>query len=340
MQTGPKLPTAIITAALLSAGPALAQVTLNTSIWLPMTHPVATQMVLPYCKDIEGATQARVKCNVLPKAVAGPPQTFDAVKDGLADLSFTVHGYTPGRFLLADVTEFPFLGDTAEATSVAYQRIYDRMLVKFEEHKGVVTLAVFTHGPGQIYNTRRAVASVKDIEGLKFRVGGGVIVDVTRAIGAIPLLRPASETYEIMSSGVADGTLLPKESPLSFKLIPLLKHATFVPGGLYNVSFMLIGNPQTWAKISAADREAITKISGETLARRFGKVWDEIDARGQKALADAGVPIVVASPQFIADIRQRTEPLEQAWIDKVKAKGADGAAMLRALRAEIAALQK
>jgi hypothetical protein len=57
-------------------------------------------------------------------------------------------------------------------------------------------------------------------------------------------------------------------------------------------------------------------------------------------MRDANIPIVIASPQFIAEIKSRTEGLEKAWIDKVKAMGVDGAAVLAALRTEIAALDK
>ena len=52
------------------------------------------------------------------------------------------------------------------------------------------------------------------------------------------------------------------------------------------------------------------------------------------------MPIVVASPQFVAEIKEKTAPLEKAWFDKAKAKGVDGPATLAALRAEIASLSK
>ncbi|MBM3531142.1 MAG: TRAP transporter substrate-binding protein [Alphaproteobacteria bacterium] len=317
-----------------------AQTVLNTSVWVPHTHPLVANVTVPFCKDIEGATQGRVRCNLLPKAVVAPPQTFDAVRDGLADLSFTVHGYTPGRFALTDAVEFPFMGDTSEALSVAYQRVHDRMLAKLDEHKGVRVLGVWTHGPGQIFNTKRAINSLKDIEGMKIRVGGGLVNDVAKAIGTVPMLKPAPESYELLAQGVADGVFFPKEAPVAFKLVPLIKHATYVPGGLYNVSFVMIANEAKWNRISQADRDAIMKLSGEALARRAGKAWDAADVRGEKAMRDAGIPIVTASPQFVAEIKSRTGGLEQAWVDKVKAKGVDGAAVLRAVRAELAAAAK
>ena len=325
-----------LASALLPIAAANAQIVLNVNAWVPPAHLLVADITMPFCKDVEQVTQGRVKCNLLPKAVVAPPQTLDAVRDGLADLSFSAHGYTPGKFVLTDVAEFPFLGDTSESISIAYWRIHEKMLAKFDEHKGLRLLGVFTHGPGQIFNTKRAVASLKDLEGMKIRVGGGLVNDVASAIGSVPMLIPAPESYELLSQGVADGVFFPKEAALSFKLVPLLKHATFIPGGLYNVTFAFAMNEAKWQQISDTDKAAINKLSGEALARRAGKAWDAADTRGEKAMRDAGIPIVNASPAFVAEIKARTGGLEKAWTDKAKAKGLDGVAALAALRAEIA----
>ncbi len=323
-------------ALMLPAATASSQTVLNVNTWVPPSHLLVADITMPFCADVEKATQGRVKCNLLPKAVVAPPQTLDAVRDGLADLSFIVHGYTPGRFVLTDVAEFPFLGNTSESVSVAYQHLHDKVLAKMDEHKGVHVLGVFTHGPGQIYNTKRPINSLKDLEGLKIRVGGGLVNDVAKALGTVPMLKPAPESYELLSQGVADGVFFPKESPLSFKLVPLIKYVTYVPGGLYNVTFAMIMNPAKWSAISAADQAAIAKLSGEALAHRAGKAWDATDAKGERAVRDANIPVVTASPQFVGEIKAKTAGLEQAWIEKVKAKGVDGAAALASLRGDIA----
>src|SRR3977135_2068304 len=131
-------------AALVASAPAAAEVTLNASSWVPPGHPLTATMLVPLCADIEKATAARVKCNILPKAPVGAAQTFDGVKDGLMALPFITHGYTPGRFALTDAPEFPFMGDTAEATAVAYQRIYERKRAGENEHKDVDALSLAT----------------------------------------------------------------------------------------------------------------------------------------------------------------------------------------------------
>jgi TRAP-type C4-dicarboxylate transport system substrate-binding protein len=328
----------LLTAAALlaAAGAASAQVTLTLSSWVPPAH-LLTRAQSDWCNEVSKATSGRIKCNLLPKAVAPAPATFDAVKDGLADLSFTVHGYTPGRFTMGKIAEMPFLGDSAVATSVAYQRIYEKHLAKFDEHKGVKVLAVFTHGPGVIFNTKKPVSSLADLQGLKFRVGGGVVNDIGKALGVNMTLKPAPESYELLSSGVVDGTWFPDESIVSFKLDKLIKHRTSVPGGLYNTSFVLMMNEATWNKLPKADQEAIDKLSGEAASRFIGKYWDDTDAASREAQKAAGVASITASPAFVAEFKARTAALEEAWVKEADAKGLkNAAAVLQELRAEIA----
>ena len=323
-------------AALAVAAPAAAQVTLNASSWLPPQQPVTVTM-RDLCQDMQKATAGRVRCNVLPKHPIAPPQTWDAVQSGVIDLSFGTHGYVPGRFTVAEAIEFPFMGDSARVNSIAYQRVFERSLAKYEEHKGWVPLTMFTHGPGTLFNTRRPVASLQDLQGMKLRVGSPIVIDIMNALGAVPMLKPVSEVYEMLSSGIADGTAITQDSPRALKFVPLIKHATYIPGGLYTQSFAWIANPAKWNQISAADRKLIQPLLGEALARRTGGNWDRADESATQEMRAAGVAIVTASPAFVAEIKARVEPLEKAWIEgKAKPKGIDGAAVIKALRDEIA----
>ena len=323
-------------AALLNLAPAQAQTTLTASSWVPPAHPLTANVFVPWLKEVEAATQGRVKFNILPKAPVAPPQTFDAVKDGVTDVSFTVQGYTPGRFVLTKMAEFDFLGDSVEAISVAYERIYQRELARHGEHKGVKVIAVFTHGPGEIFTVSKPVASLADLQGMKIRVGGGVVNDYTKALGASPLLKPSSEAFQMLQSGVADGIFFPAESIPGFKLTSLIKHGTLVPGGLYNTSFVMMMNEAKYNALPKADRDILDKLSGEHFARLAGKAWDAADAAGMTAMKEGGVQFQTASPAFVAEIKARLDPVEQAWYAQVKTMGIDGAKLMKDFRAEIA----
>jgi len=217
-----KLFSAVITVGvLLSSTAANAGQTLLMSSWLPPKHPVVAYIIKPWIEVVEQESGGDLKIKILPKALGAPPSAFDLAKDGVADVTYGVHGYQPGRFKLTAATEMPFLGESAEDVSVAYWRTYKKHLEKANEHEGVHLLGLMSHGPGVIHNNVRAINSVEDMKGLKFRVGGGVAGNAAKSLGVTAMLASATKNYEMLSSGVADGTFLPTESIRSFKLTHL-----------------------------------------------------------------------------------------------------------------------
>ena len=327
-------------AAALAAPLAGAQTVLTVSTWLPPTHGMSMAQK-EWCDLLEKNTTGKMKCNVLPRGVSNPPGTFDAIKNGLADISFTVHGYTPGRFLYTQMSEFPFLGNTSEPISIAFNRVASRYPEIVAEQQGVKVITFFTHGPGIVFNTKRPITKVEDLAGLKFRVGGGMVNEITKTLGMNVTLKPAPDSYELLSGGVMDGTLFPAESTESFKIDKIIKHATTFPGGLYNTSFVFMMNQGRYDKLSADEKKAVDAISGETAARLFGRAWDRVDLRATALMQANGVQIVKADPKFVADVKTRTGSLEQKWIADAKAKGLkDPAKVLAEFRAEIAKQEK
>jgi TRAP-type C4-dicarboxylate transport system substrate-binding protein len=309
-------------------GWAQAQTVLTVSSWLPPTH-TASMAQKEWCDLLTENTKGRIKCNMLPRGVTPAPGTYDAIKNGLADLSYTVHGYTPGRFVMPQMTELPFLGNSAETISVALSRVSSKHPEFAAEH------------PGIVFNTKRVIAKTDDLSGLKFRVGGGMVNDTSKALGMNVTLKPAPDSYELLSSGVMDGTLFPAESTESFRIDKIIKHATTFPGGLYNTSFVFMMNQAKYDKLSAEDKKAVDAISGETAARIFGRGWDKVDRRAFGLMQANGVQVTKADAKFVADIQAKTAPLEQGWIKAAEAKGLKNSAkVLAEFRAEIAKLEK
>ncbi|WP_286239513.1 TRAP transporter substrate-binding protein [Neptuniibacter halophilus] len=324
---------AVLTGAVITTSTLVAAETkLTLSSWLPPTHPVVTDMIVPWTQQVEEVTEGRVKVNILAKSLGHPKVHYDIARDGLADITYSVHGYTPGRFVMTKAVEFPFSGNSAEALSVAYWRVHQKYLAQANEHKGTQLLSLFTHGPGQIHNSKKTVAAIDDLSGMKMRVGGGVVNDVAGALDAVPLLKPASQSYELLSHGVADGTLLPMESVTAFKIQDLVTHTTMVPGGLYNISFFLVMNKGRFSELSEADQKAIMSVSGEAFAKMAGKAWDQADAAATSALKAKGNDLSVADDAFITALKERTATLQQSWMEEAEKRGVDGKSALTELR--------
>ncbi len=314
------------------ASPAQAQTTLTYSSWVPPTHHL-TIWQANWTKEVEKATDGRVKFNSLPKHPAAAPGTFDAVRDGLVDLSYVTASYTPARHILPLMAELPGAGETAEINSVAYSRIHWKHFHKAGEYKGVKLLAVWTHGPGQMF-TKKPVAKIADVQGLKIRTGGGIAEAVANALGASAFVKPAPESYELLKSGVADGVFFPLESIVSFKLDTVLEQATLFRGGMYSSSFGFFMNEDKWGKLSKQDQAAIEKLSFEYAARSNGQSWDTADQKGLEGLKKAGVKIVNADPAMQAEVNKRSAPIIEDWVKKASAK-ANAKAALEEFRAEL-----
>ena len=319
--------------------PASAQVVLTVSTWLSPAHAMSeTQKA--WCAQLEQKTAGKARCNILPRGVAAPPATFDAVRNGLADISFTVHGYTPGRFVTTQIAEMPFLGDNAEPVSVAFQRLYAKTPAMADEHKGVKVLTVFTHGPGIVFNTRRPIVKAEDLAGLKWRVGGGMVGEISKALGMNVTLKPAPESYELLSSGVMDGTLFPAESVESFKIDKVIRYGTTFPGGLYNTSFVFMMNQAKYDSLPPDVKKAVVELSGEVAARMYGQAWDRVDRRGLAFMQASGVQVSKADPAFVKAVTEKTAPLVDAWAKAAETKGMkDPKKALAEMRAEIIKLQ-
>lgn len=310
-------------------------VTLSFSAWVPPSHMLVRDGMMPWMQEVEKVTEGRVKMRLLPKPAANAVNHLDAVAEGLADIAFISHSYTPARFPMTRIGVLPFAGDSAEVASVALWRIYDKHFAKLNEHKGVKLVTIYTHGAGVFWNAKRPIRTVEDFAGLKIRVGGGIAADVANALGAIAVSKPAPESYELLSTGVVDGVMFPGESIVSFKLDKIVKFATAFPGGLYSDSHAVIMNEAAWKKISKADQDAINRISGEAMARAVGKAWDKNAGAGFDAFKAAGGQIIAADDALVKAVADRTARFEQEWVKAVNEKGMNGAAIVTEYRAEL-----
>jgi TRAP-type C4-dicarboxylate transport system substrate-binding protein len=325
----PSLLAALVALAL----PAQAQTTLTYSSWVSPQHHLSIWQA-NWTAEVEKATGGRVKFQVLPKHPSAPPGTFDAVRDGLMDLSYVTASYTPVRHVMPLMPELPGAGNTSVVNSIAYSRIHWKHFHKIGEYKGVKLLGVFTHGPGHLF-TKRPVGNIGDIKGLKIRTGGGVAEAVANAIGASAFVKPAPESYELLKSGVADGVFFPLESVVSFKLDTVLEQATLFPGGMYSSAFGFFMNEDKWKKLPKQDQAVIEKLSYEHVARTNGMSWDAADQKGLDALKKSGVKIVHADAALVAEVRKRSAPIIDDWIKKANAKGVNAKAILEEFRAEL-----
>jgi TRAP-type C4-dicarboxylate transport system substrate-binding protein len=311
--------------------------TFRYSQWLPVGHFSQKGVMHPYFKDITKATEGRVKIQPTAKGLGAPPRQYQLAVDGIADVAWGPHGYTPGVHPLSEMAELPFVTRSTEANSVAYWKVFEKHLQPGGMHKAVQTLMVHVHPAGHLYNNKRAVTKIADFGGLKIRIPNRMVSEALKIFGAVPVAGPVTQIRNGLAKGVYDGTGFTDDAVMNFKITKFIKFAAKFPGGLYNTSFFGVMNKKAWNKISKADQKTVMKFSGAAFSKRLGKEWDRQENIGTDTLKKGGVKFDTLSGNTLVQVKDKLSAFERIWLDKAKAKGIDGDAALKMFRAEVAA---
>jgi TRAP-type transport system periplasmic protein len=298
-------------------GAAQAQTTLTLSNWVPPTHWLPKEILERWSDDVGQATAGRVKVNMLPKAVGAPPQHWELARKGVADVTWGNFTYEPERFKHVWFAELPMMGGNAEAGSVALWRTYEKFLSSNDAFKGVVVLGVAMFGGGQFHHPSKLIDSLDDLQGQKVRMGGPIQKQLLEALGAVPVSAPATKAYEMLEGGAIDASLHPIESVVNFRLDGKLKQHSIVPEGLYDAAFFLVMNEAKFKALSAADQDAVMKVSGEALSRRWGKVFDEQNKAAEAKMRADGH--VFGKPN--AALQAKIRSVRDAMLKDLQAEG-------------------
>jgi TRAP-type C4-dicarboxylate transport system substrate-binding protein len=307
---------------LISTSAAFAEtVTIRYSNWLPPNFFLWDEALKPYLDEIEQVTEGRVKVDVLPKVVGTTASQFDVVRDGLADMTFAVASYTPGRFVMTEFGELPLLSSDAATIAPAFDRIYRKHVEQHGEYAGVNVLSIYTISPSQIFTKTRPVRTVADLAGLKMRSPTSGTQAFLETVGAVPINKPSTEAYEMLATGTIDGQLTQANTVVGFGQAELTRYALLLPGGVSNAVNFIAINPDRWAEISQADQEAILAISRDHLAERVGVAYRKAEDAAVEKLRASGYEIIEGDAAMVEDLRTRLKPMEDAWIARAKAKG-------------------
>ena len=119
------------------AAAADAPIQIKLASFQPSTSKTYEEFV-KWSKLIEEETGGKVKFVLYPGATLAKPQdTYDATVSGIADIGWTLSGYTRGRFLLSEVVVLPLGFKGAEHASRVMCDLYDKFPEIRAEYKDV-----------------------------------------------------------------------------------------------------------------------------------------------------------------------------------------------------------
>lgn len=311
---------------LASFGAMAQEVNLRVHHFLSDKHNTHAKVLAPWAEKIEKESGGRIKMTIFPRMQLGgkPPQLMDQVRDGVADIVWTLPGYTAGRYPRIAAYELPFMVSSAEATSQALQEFYEKHAT--EEFADVKPLWFHTHARGVIHTREKQIKTAADFDGMKLRAPNRGIGTAMEAMGAASVFMPVPALPEALSKGVVDGAVIPWEIVPPLKVQDLAPNHTETPGarGLYTAVFVIAMNKGKYDALPDDLKKIIDDNSGLSMAKSTGKIWDDAEATGLKVVNDKGNPVHQMADSEVAIMKEKTRPVIDKWIADL---GGDGQAL-------------
>lgn len=327
----------ILAGGLLATGAFAADVTLRMHHFLPAQANVPKNILDVWADKVEADSDGRIKVQRFPAMQLGgkPPELINQAIDGVADIVWTVSGYTPGRFPRTEVFELPFTMNDATATSRALWQLAEETMMD-QELAPVKVLGLWVHGPGVIHSSD-PIAAIEDLNGVKLRAPTRVTNMMFSALGATPVGMPVPAVPEALSKGVINATVIPWEVTGALKVPELVtNHTMFGEESLYTTTFIFAMNKDRYNALPDDLKAVIDANSGVDFSAFAGGQMQSDDGPALEAARARGNTIIELSPDQVEVWKTAAAPIVDQWIAEMDGKGIDGTG-LRARALELIA---
>jgi TRAP-type C4-dicarboxylate transport system substrate-binding protein len=321
----------------LSATAARAEpIVLKFEHFLPSVSNFQQNVAMPWCAAIDKDSGGRLKCQIYPSMQLGgtPRELADQVKSGVADIVWTVPGYTAGRFPISHTLEMPFVVPAGGLSGgLAMWEFYEKYAQK--EYSDYKVLAFFSGSGLSTHTVRKPIKGLADFAGVRLRTASRAAANIISSFGATPVSMSPPQVTEAVSKGVIDGALAPWELVPAIKLDEITKYHTELPSNQPSFStpvLVILMNKDKYNSLPADLKAVIDKNSGRALVELAGKSWDKATDEARAKVIAAKQEVVILSQSEIDKMKKASEGVEKAWIKEMSEKGIDGAKLLAGAR--------
>lgn len=252
-------------------------------------HILNKALFTPYAEELAKVSGGELTIQQFPGGAlnSAPPKQYAILLQGVADMVFTLPGYTGDLFPLTNVVTLPDVCDTALACTDALWRAKD--IVEAEYNAKV--LALWSNAPPVLFTKDRKVTRVEDMAGLKVRTASTQDVPFATAMGASPVAQPVSVINQNLTNGIVDAVAVDPTAVQSFKLHePANYMTTWYPGS--GSAMVLLMNRSVYDGLSDQKKAWIDQVATKEMSLRGAQVFDDLSAQAFKIAKESGVEIV------------------------------------------------
>lgn len=293
------------------------QITLTGETWTPSLTPPARIIGPEFIKGLEQSTAGLVKINWHTASALGPvPELYTRLVQGIIDFGQFNIGYTPGVFPFTEMFELPLRFPSAEILTKAMIEIFKKGYCD-KEYGDVKFLFYHCIGPYQLWSNSK-ITDVRGLVGKKLRCPSPTFVEVTKAVGAVPVSMPAGEIYTSFQKGIIDGTWACGDMAVAFKIGEIAKYVIMTNIGTTTQTWAM--NKKPYKALPESGKKYIDE-NWERLSMFGAKTFDEYNEKGFAFAHKNKVETIVWSDSEMKKLDNTISPVFREWVTKLEAKG-------------------
>ncbi len=245
-------------------------------------------------------------------------EIFRAVRTGQAQIGERFMSALGKEDPLLEVDSQPFLA-TSYSDAMKLYKASKPGIVKGLDEKGLIFLYAVPW-PAQGLYSKKAINSIDDLKGLKFRAYNSATIRIAELTGMAPTKIEAAEISQAFSTGAVESMIT---SPTTGKNSKIWENGV---GYFYDIAAwfpknMVIVNKDSWNKLDDATKKLV--MSEAAIAEKKG--WD-LSKKGnvadKKALSDAGMKVGKVNSALQKHFQKVGATMSEEWKKKAGSRGA------------------
>ena len=296
-----------IAAACALATPAMAEVKARIGHAMPESHPQAIAMT-KFSELASTYTKGNVKIQVYHSAVLGSDEKqLQAVQSGTQDLYIGTLAPLSTRVKEVQVWDLPFMFHDQREVYALLDGPSSKQIFEKIAPAGLVGLTWTGMGFRNLSNSKRSVAKLEDVNGLKIRVmTNPVALETWKTIGANATPMAFAEVFPALEIKALDGQENPLQHMYANKMQEVQKFIT-VTNHVYTPVAM-VASKKFWDGLSADDKAGVQKAATEAgLYQR--KLLDDGDVEVVGKFKAAGVTVNTMSAAELSRVQEKVKPV-------------------------------
>ncbi len=256
-------------------------------------HPMNAAVFTPFAERLAEVSGGKMAVQQFPGGALNsvPPKQYSILLDGVADIVFTLPGYTGETFPMTNVINLPGICSDAITCTEALHRVKDDIEAEYDAK----ILVLWANAPPVLLTRDKPIRSLEDLAGLKVRVTSSGQVPFVEALGASPVGQPVSVVNQNLANGVIDAISIDPSGIGSFKLHEVAKYlTTWFPGS--GSAFVLLMNNGVYDSLSEEEKGWVDAAADASLAQSGAEGFEASTQNGLKIAREAGLEFIELDP--------------------------------------------